>query len=227
MKNVLITGAGRGIGLALAKEFAHHGYRVLGTYRNESSASGLMQLAGANSAVIPIKADVKDEKTFEALKEELKKIGTLDILINNAGVIGEKARSLLELNISAITGVFETNTFGPMRVAQLAIPFMKSGGTIAQITSRMGSIADNTSGGNYDYRMSKAALNMFNMCLAKEFPQIVCLALHPGWVQTEMGGPGASVTVEACARGLFQRITEATSEQSGQFFDYTGASIPW
>jgi NAD(P)-dependent dehydrogenase (short-subunit alcohol dehydrogenase family) len=221
-KNVLVTGAGRGIGLALTKEFTNLGYRVIGTYRRPENAKELLEM----DSVLAVKADVTDEKSFAPLKEELKKLGHLDVLVNNSGVIGQK-QSLLNFDVSAAIDTFNVNTFGPLRICKLALPFMKQGGTVAQITSLMGSIKDNGSGGYYDYRMSKAALNMFNMCLSKEFPQVTCLALHPGWVQTDMGGAGATVPVNESARGLLKVITGATLKQSGQFFDYRGQSLPW
>lgn len=227
MKNVLITGAGRGIGFALTKLFVARGDFVLGTYRDEKSASRLLQLCKESPQVLAVTADVRDEETFGPLKSALKKLSSIDILINNSGIIGSQADSLLDLNVAKVAEVLDVNTLGPIRVSKLVVPFMKKGGTVAQITSLMGSIADNSSGGYYDYRMSKTALNMFNMCLAKEFQHLTCLALHPGWVQTDMGGVGATVAVEDCADGLFQVITTATQGQSGQFFDYEGNSLPW
>ncbi len=227
MKTVLITGAGRGIGLALTREFAQNGYRVVGTYRTESAAKELLDLSASSKSIVPVKADVTNEKTFAALKEELSLIKSIDILINNSGVVGDRGDSLAELDLDRTKDVFEVNTFGPVRICQLVLPYMKLDGTIAQITSKMGSIKDNSSGGYYDYRMSKVALNMFNMCLAKEFPQLTCLVLHPGWVQTEMGGAGATVPVRDCSLGLYKVITGAKSAQSGGFFNYTGEALPW
>lgn len=226
MKNVLITGAGRGIGLALVNEFVRNDYKVIGTYRDASSAQELLKLAKQNPAISVVVADVSNSSTLKVLSSELKRIGSLDILINNSGVIGDRGRSLAELDMEKLEAVLQVNTYGPIRISQLALPFMKSG-TVAQISSLMGSIADNGSGGYYDYRISKAALNMFNSCLSKEFPNITCLALHPGWVQTDMGGAGASVAVNDCAKGLYQVITSAKLKQSGRFFDYRGKELPW
>jgi NAD(P)-dependent dehydrogenase (short-subunit alcohol dehydrogenase family) len=226
MKSVVITGAGRGIGLALTKEFSRQGFRVLGTYRSEKSAQGLLQLT-QEADVSAVTADITDEKTFGPLTKKLEEWGSVDILVNNAGVIGQAAGSLRELNPSKMMETFDTNTFGPLRVSQAVMPFLNKNGKIAHVSSLMGSVTDNTSGGYYDYRMSKAALNMFNSCLAKEFPKLTCLVLHPGWVQTDMGGAGAAVTPEESARGLCQVILNAKLEQSGQFFEYTGRNLPW
>lgn len=225
MKKVLITGAGRGIGLALTKEFVAKGYQVIGTYRNAHSAKELLQMP--KESVIPITADISDETSFGGLKEQLKKLKTIDILINNSGVMGDKSPSLLELELSKVSEVLNVNTLGPMRVCKLAIPFMNPDGVVVQITSQMGSIADNKSGGYYDYRMSKAALNMFNMCLSKEFSKLTFLTLHPGWVQTDMGGAGASITPKESAAGLYKVITEAKKEHSGQFYNFRNEQIPW
>jgi NAD(P)-dependent dehydrogenase (short-subunit alcohol dehydrogenase family) len=227
MKKVLITGAGRGIGLALTKEFLAHDFQVVGTYRNESSAKELLQLNKETKNLIPVVADVTNEKTFGPLKEQLSKLGSIDILINNSGVIGNKGSSIREIDFTEFNHVLNVNTLGPMRICQLALQFMKSGAIISHITSQMGSIADNSGGGYYDYRISKAALNMFNKCLSIELPQITCLVLHPGWVQTDMGGSGASVTTKDCASGLFKVITQAKSNQSGHFYDYRGRELPW
>lgn len=226
MKNVLITGAGRGIGLALVNEFVQNDYKVIGTYREASSAQQLLKMAKENPAVSAVVADVRDSSTLTELAADLKKWGELDILVNNSGVIGDRGRSLSELDPEKLDDVLQVNTFGPIRICQLAVPYMKTG-IIAQVSSLMGSIADNASGGYYDYRISKAALNMFNRCLSKEFPKITCLALHPGWVQTDMGGAGAVVTVADCAKGLFKVITTAKPKQSGHFLDYQGNELPW
>lgn len=227
MKKVLVTGAGRGIGLALAKEFLAHDFQVIGTYRNEASAHELLELSKKSKNLILIKADVTNEKSFGPLKEQLSKWGSLDILINNSGVIGDKGTSIKEISMNKVNDVLSVNTLGPMRICQLALPFMSKGGTIAQITSQMGSISDTTSGGYYDYRISKAALNMFNKCLSIEFPQITCLALHPGWVQTDMGGQGATVPVKESAAGLFKVITQSKLNQSGHFYDFQSRELPW
>lgn len=227
MQKVLITGAGRGIGLALTKEFTKNGYQVIATYRDQNSAKNLIDFAKAHHSVKLVTADVADEKSLEPLKKTLKDLGGLDILINNAGIIGDKSPSLMELNMKTVSDVFQVNTLGPMIITRLALPYLNKTATIAQISSLMGSIKDNSSGGYYDYRISKTAVNMFNKCLSKEFPEMTCLTLHPGWVQTDMGGAGATVTVDDCAQGLFQVVSKATLKQSGQFIDYKGQQIPW
>jgi NAD(P)-dependent dehydrogenase (short-subunit alcohol dehydrogenase family) len=227
-KNVLITGAGRGIGLALTKEFTQNGYSVFATYRSEISAAELLKLAKEKPTIKLIQIDVASDEGVKPLSAALKKSATtIDILINNSGVIGDKSHSILEQSFDSMMQVFNINTLGAMRVIKSVLPFMEKGSTIAQITSLMGSITDNGSGGYYDYRVSKAALNMMNMCLAKELPQMTCLVLHPGWVQTDMGGAGAKVSVDDCARGLFRVITTPSLRKSGEFLDYQGEHLPW
>lgn len=227
MKNVLITGAGRGIGLSLAKEFLKSGYTVLATYRNPASAKELLKLAEENKRLVIVTADVTDESSFGDLKAAVQRLGHIHILINNAGIIGGKPKNLQELNLNDMNQVFQTNTFGPIRICKAVMPFVPSDGKVVQISSLMGSISDNGSGGYYDYRMSKTALNMFNKCLSMEYPEVTCLTLHPGWVQTDMGGAGASLPVDECAKGLYKVITESTAAQSGDFIDYRGKQLSW
>jgi NAD(P)-dependent dehydrogenase (short-subunit alcohol dehydrogenase family) len=227
MKNVVITGAGRGIGLALVKEFFNHGYSVLGTYRDSASAAQLLNLSREHERIKAVTADVSDENSLSDLQKEVKRMGQVDVLINNAGVMGEKSKRLPEMDLKKMDRVFQVNTFGPIRICKVVMPFIPHGGKVAQISSMMGSITDNGSGGYYDYRMSKAALNMFNMCLSMEYPDVTCLALHPGWVQTDMGGAGATLPVDESARGLFKVITGATASQSGDFYDYRGTQLNW
>lgn len=227
LKNIVITGAGRGIGFALTKIFTQNGHHVVGTYRSDKTASQFLNFAKEHSTVTAVQADVTSEDTLKNLSTTLKNSPAIDILINNSGVVGERGNSILEQDLEALTEVFNVNTLGPMRVIKAVLPYMNKVGTIAQITSLMGSIADNTSGGYYDYRMSKAALNMMNMCLTKELPHMTCLVLHPGWVQTDMGGAGAKVTVEDCAQGLYRVITTPSLRKSGEFLDYTGQHLPW
>lgn len=227
MKNVLITGAGRGIGLSLVKEFFQHGYRILATYRDPVSAKELLSFSKANPGVSTVTLDVSDENSFGDFNAAVKRMGQVDILINNAGVIGGKAKGLQQLNLNEMNKVFQVNTFGAIRVCKSVMPFVPKEGKVVQISSLMGSISDNGSGGYYDYRMSKTALNMFNMCLSLEFPDVTCLTLHPGWVQTDMGGAGATVPADQCAKGLFKVISQSTAAQSGDFIDYRGNPLPW
>lgn len=226
MKTVLITGAGRGIGLALTEQFLQKGHQVLASYRVEATAKDLLALAKTSKNLQLIKLDVAQESTWTDFKTVITKTPP-DILINNAGVIGSESGSIRDINLKELTDVFAVNTFAPLLISQFAAPLMKAGSTIAHITSLMGSITDNKGGGYYDYRMSKAALNMMNKCLSIEFPKLTCLVLHPGWVQTDMGGQAAPVQPEASAKGLTEVILKSQTAQSGQFFDYRGQQLAW
>ncbi|MBY0452205.1 MAG: SDR family oxidoreductase [Bdellovibrionaceae bacterium] len=226
MKTVLITGAGRGIGLALTQQFLQKDHHVLATYRDEVSAADLLALAQTSKNLQLIKMDVAQESTWGDFKAVVTK-SPPDILINNAGVIGSQSASIRDVNLKQLAEVFSVNTFAPLTVSQFVAPLMKAGSTVAHITSLMGSMADNKGGGYYDYRMSKAALNMMNKCLSIEFSKLTCLVLHPGWVQTDMGGSAAPVQPEASAKGLTEVILKSQIAQSGHFYDFRGQELPW
>lgn len=227
MKKVLITGAGRGIGLALTKAFLANGFSVHATYRDAKKASDLFQLQSKQSGLTLSVVDVVDASTYSSIESALGPTHRFDFLINNSGVVGGRGRHLKELAISDVQSVLSVNLIGAIQFTQFLVPRLTDHAVIAQISSRMGSITDNSSGGYYDYRISKAALNMFSSCLANEFPNFTCLTLHPGWVQTAMGGPGATVTPADSANGLFRVITTSPLTASGKFFDYQGKSLPW
>lgn len=226
MKKVLITGAGRGIGLALTEQFLQKRHQVWATYRDETTAKDLLKLAKSSKQLQLIKMDVSKESTWVDFKAVVSQTPP-DILINNAGVIGSESSSIRDISLKQLTDVFAVNTFAPLLISQFVAPHMKAGSTIAQITSLMGSIADNKGGGYYDYRMSKAALNMMNKCLSIEFSKLTCLVLHPGWVQTDMGGAAAPVQPQASAQGLVEVILKTQNEHSGRFYDYRGHGLKW
>lgn len=221
---ILITGANRGLGLELARQLADRGDDVLATYRDSASADDLMQL-GVRTA----RLDVSDTASVESLVESLPP-GGLDLLINNAG-IGVGHRELGHLDYERVSRYFETNAVGPLRLTESLLPQLKAGRRklIVNMTSRMGSIGDNTSGDAYGYRASKAALNMFTRSLAIDLAKdgFICVVLHPGWVQTDMGGPSASVPVGESVAGLLRVIDGLGPADSGRFFDFSGQEIAW
>lgn len=226
MTTVLITGAGRGIGLALTEQFLQKGHHVLATYRDEATANDLLALSRSSKNLKLIKMDVSQESTWGEFKAVVTQ-SPPDILINNAGVIGSQSASIRDVSVKQLTDVFSVNTFAPLMISRFVAPLMKAGSTIAHITSLMGSIADNKGGGYYDYRMSKAALNMMNKCLSIEFSKLTCIVLHPGWVQTDMGGSAAPVQPEASAKGLTDVILKSKTAQSGHFYDFRGQELSW
>lgn len=229
MATWLITGAARGIGLGICKELLARGETVIGACRNPDGARDLWELASDfKDRYRTVQLDVSDQASIQRLAKDLS-AETIDILVNNAGVLYDAESGFKTLNFAELTKSFEVNTFGPMYVTRALLPQLERAKLpkVVHITSKMGSIADNRSGGHYAYRMSKTALNMFHSCFAAEFPKIVSLVLHPGWVQTQMGGEQAPVQVIDSAEGLVNVIQRAGANDSGSFMDYQGVRIPW
>lgn len=220
MQTVLITGANRGIGLALCKTYLAQGWQVIGVCRNASpelTETGARVIAGV---------DVTDQAALNNLADTLagKK---LELLINNAGVL--QRETLGNIDYSSIEHQFRINAVAPLRVTEALLGNLHQGAKVAFITSRMGSIADNTSGAYYGYRMSKAALNAAAMSLARDLhPKGIAVAiLHPGFVQTEMVNFGGDISAEESAQRLSQRIAGLTLDNSGSFWHSNGDILPW
>lgn len=220
MATVCITGANRGIGLELARQFKARGDEVVAACRRPSD-----DLAGLGVRIIE-GVDVTDEAGLNRLSESLgdRKV---DILVNNAGLLSDE--SLDDLDLDRIRRQFEINGLGPLRVTVALQSNFGDGSKVAIVTSRMGSIEDNTSGGRYGYRMSKAAVNMAGRSLAHDLrPAGVAVAiLHPGFVRTEMTGNTGFVDPPESAAGLISRIDELTLETSGSFWHANGEQLPW
>jgi len=217
---VVITGANRGIGLELARHYAAEGCEVIGVCRQSSE-----ELAGVAGQVID-GVDVTTDAGIDKLKSGLagKRIS---LLINNAGLLQDE--QLGSIDFASIRTQMEINAYAPLRVAEALAPLMGQGSKIANITSRMGSIADNDSGGRYGYRASKAALNAFGKSLAVDLkPRGIAVAqLHPGYVKTRMVNFGGLITPEESARGLAERIANLTLENTGSFWHSNGEELPW
>lgn len=217
---VVITGANRGIGLELARHYAAEGCEVIGVCRQSSE-----ELAGVAGQVID-GVDVTTDAGIDKLKSGLagKRIS---LLINNAGLLQDE--QLGSIDFDSIRAQMEINAYAPLRVAEALAPLMGQGSKIANITSRMGSIADNDSGGRYGYRASKAALNAFGKSLAVDLkPRGIAVAqLHPGYVKTRMVNFGGLITPEESARGLAERIANLTLENTGSFWHSNGEELPW
>ncbi|MCL9782649.1 SDR family oxidoreductase [Vibrio sp. S4M6] len=228
MSLVFITGAGRGIGLTLAKWYLDNGWQVHATYRNEQSARELLSLEQANASLTCHCLDVTD---YHGLSNLTAQLPPIDLLINNAGYYGPSGYSLGETDIEEWRKVLETNTIAPLKIVETLLPLLRKGQVkkIACLSSKVGSMTDNTSGRGYIYRSSKAALNSVVKSLSIDLaPEgIIVLALHPGWVQTKMGGPNALISTERSVEGLAQVIDSATTENSGQFINFDGSAIPW
>ena len=221
---VLITGANRGIGLEMARQFSEAGYQVIGTARRPAEAAELNALS-----VQVEQLDVTDQSSVDSLAARIKD-ESIDLLINNAGVSGHSADSFMTTDFNEIAYTFDVNSLGPMRVTQSLLDNLAAGDgkTIVHISSVMGSIAENQ-GGYYGYRASKAALNMLNKSLSAELgPQgYVCIVMHPGWVKTRMGGGAAPVEPEESVAGMRAVIEKLVPADNGRFLNYKGEEIPW
>ncbi|ARU59028.1 oxidoreductase, short chain dehydrogenase/reductase family [Oleiphilus messinensis] len=219
-KTVLVTGANRGIGLSFCRHYQARGWNVYGVCRNTSDALDALQINVVSGI------DVSDPESITQLKQQLEGI-PLDILINNAGIL--RNERLGSLNFSDMQQQFEVNTLGPLRVTEALMGNLSEGSKVALITSRMGSITDNTSGGYYGYRMSKAALNSAGVSLARDLaPKGIAVAiLHPGLVGTEMIGGVGDLTPDEAAQRLIARIDELSLQNSGSFRHSNGDSLPW
>ncbi len=232
MPTVLITGANRGIGLEFSRQYAEAGWRVVATCRDPSGSSALTALAGAMGTISVQALDVTDSRAMAIVARSLAD-GPLDLLINNAGVYGNEGGSqeFGHLDEEAWVRVFRVNTIAAVKMAEAFIGHLGRGHrpVIANLSSKMGSIADNGSGGTYLYRASKAALNAATKSMAVDLARrgIIAIVLHPGWVKTDMGGPGALISVETSVRGMREVIDRLTPADSGRFIDRTGVDVPW
>ncbi|WP_026970324.1 SDR family oxidoreductase [Aliagarivorans marinus] len=227
MQTVVITGANRGIGLALTSHYLQQGWQVVATCRAPQSAHKLHNLAPQDKLqILPL--DITDTSSRQQFVAQLHG-KQIDLLINNAGVYGPKGYSLDELDFDAWQQTMQTNLFGTTALTLDLLPLMANPSKIAVISSKMGSMGDNGSGGSYIYRSSKAALNSVVKSLSIDLaPQgISLLCLHPGWVQTEMGGPRALIDTQTSAQGMAQQIEQLTPQTSGSFVDYSGKAVPW
>ncbi|ULN63429.1 SDR family oxidoreductase [Vibrio gigantis] len=228
MSVIFITGANRGIGLSLAQQYVKDNYTVYATYRDTSSAHELLAFAEHHSNLTCIQLDITDYQATSRLPAQIQRI---DILINNAGYYGPKGYGLGNTDVEEWRRVFEVNTIAPLKLVETLLPMLEASDVkkIACLSSRVGSMAENTSGGGYIYRSSKAALNSVVKSLSNDLTSngFTVLALHPGWVQTEMGGPNALIDTDTSASGLIKVIESANTEVSGHFFNFDGTEIDW
>jgi len=220
MATVCITGANRGIGLELCRQYGERGDHVVAVCRSGSTeleAGGAEVLSGV---------DVADSAAVDHMAEQLGG-RRIDILINNAGILSDE--SLDDLDFDRMRRQFEVNSLGPLRVTAALRNNLGHGAKVAIITSRMGSIEDNTSGGRYGYRMSKAAVNMAGRSLARDLENdgVAVAILHPGFVRTDMTDHQGLVDAPESAAGLMARIDQLSMETSGSFWHANGEELPW
>ncbi|HWB60278.1 MAG TPA: SDR family oxidoreductase [Chthoniobacteraceae bacterium] len=230
-ETILVTGANRGIGLALAQELASHGNRVFAACRKSESAAELRALEAKHPGLFSVvKLDVdSDASVADAAKAVAAQIPSLDVLVNNAAVFPEEGdESIMEMDLAYFRAAFETNVLGVIRVTRAFLPLLEKSKNprVVNISSGAGSISDKTDHGYYAYSASKAALNMVTRAMAAEFKPrgITFAAISPGWVKTEMGGPNAPLTPEQSAHSLAATIAKLTIKQTSTFLNRDGGT---
>ncbi len=232
MKTVLITGANRGIGLEFVRQYAMDGWRVLACSRDPKKADALNGLATQYSKTIVVHAlDVANHQQIEQLSEMLIS-ESIDLLINNAGIYpSARTDNFGNTNYDAWACAFQINTMAPLKMAESFMPQVTRSGmkTIVAITSKMGSVADNSRGGSYVYRSSKSAVNIVVKSLAIDLKasNVTAILLHPGWVRTDMGGPNGLISTEQSVTGMRRVLSNLTLADSGKFFAFDGQIVPW
>lgn len=226
MPTVLITGANRGLGLEFVRQYLSDGWHVIATCRNPDSAENLNALVG-NIVVHELAVD--DDSAILRLANELSG-QHIDVLINNAGVMGTK-HGLGDLDSEMWADVLRVNVIAPLKVSEAFVDHVASSTLkkIVTVSSKMGSMADNTSGGSYIYRSSKAGVNAAMRSLAHDVAPkgIVSCILHPGWVRTDMGGANGLIDAPESVSGMRAVIDSLDSEKAGRFWNYDGKEIPW
>lgn len=245
-KSVLITGANRGIGLEFVRQFLgleKPPVHVFATCRSPDSAKDLHDIAQSNSSVKVLKLDISDAASFPDVRTEVEAIlqsEGLNLLVNNAGIVDRA--DLASVTVEGMMDVFKTNTVGPLFLAKEFLPLLQnasksmpsqpmscSKSAIINLTSKVGSMDDNKSGRRYPYRVSKAGLNMVtkNLSVDLQPDDVMCVCLHPGWVQTTMGGTNALITTEQSVQGMLNVMAELNADSNGIMLDYAGKVIPW
>ena len=220
MQTVFITGVSRGIGNALAEKFLKEGYEVIGT-----STSGTADIK--NKSLTMLKLDLSSSKSIEQCIKEFKKLNKkIDILVNNAGIWSGEEKNIQLLDLSYLRRVLEVNLFGTIDLTEKILTLIKNGGKIINISSKEGSL-NGVYHANYpDYKISKAALNMYTRTLAIRLKQkdIIVASIHPGWVRTDMGGSDADIEPNVAAEDVYQRIISL--KETGQFW-FEQDKLPW
>lgn len=227
MPTVLVTGANRGLGLEFVRQYAAEGWRIHAACRDPDKAEALRGIGGE---VVRHRLDVTDAAQIAALAKALQ-AEPIDLLVNNAGMAAEDRTPAGEMDHAAWERVFRVNVLAPHRVAEAFAPHVAASGRriILFVSSRAGSIADMLSGGRYIYRSSKAALNAVVKIMAIDLmpKRVVCVAVHPGWVRTDMGGGAAPLDAATSIAGLRALVERLESHHSGHFLNYDGQELRW
>jgi NAD(P)-dependent dehydrogenase (short-subunit alcohol dehydrogenase family) len=230
-RTVLVTGANRGLGLEFARQYAESGWRVFAACRAPDAARELKALESRHEgrlSVLPL--DVTDGAAVKAAAGRLRS-EAIDLLLNNAGVGSPPGQKIGSLDYAAWLRVLDANVLGPARMVESFVENVAKGRDrrIVTVTSLMGSIADNSSGGAYAYRSSKAAVNAAMRSFAIDLAPrgITCVVVHPGWVRTDMGGAGGKLSAAQSVSALRSLIDSLKPADSGKFFNYDGKALPW
>ena len=231
MATILITGANRGLGLEFTRQYLKEGWTVIAACRNPGAARGLQDLeAGSKGALTVVELDVTDGASVKRAAGRLQG-RAIDVLLNGAGIYGQGGQKLGSLDYEDWRQVLEVNLLGPARVCEAFLDGLERSDRrlIVTITSGMGSLADNTSGGSILYRTSKAAVNMLMRASALDLKPrgITCIVVNPGWVKTDMGGPNAKLSPEESIQAMRRLIAKLGPEDSGKFYNYDGREYPW
>ena len=230
MSTVLISGANRGLGLEFARQYAAAGWQVLACCRTPAQAEALNVLASKYPQVQVHALDVAELTAIDALAQKLQGV-PIDLIINNAGIYPDRQSGFGQIDYDAWMMAFLVNTMAPLKIVEAFVSNLEHGHgkLVATVSSKMGSLDDNTSGGCYLYRSSKSAVNMVMKSLSLDLAArgILAVILHPGWVQTDMGGPNAWITAEESVSGMRRVLENVTRKQSGRFLSYDGSEVPW
>ncbi len=228
MTTWLITGANRGIGLAMAAALIARKDRVIAAVRDPFKLPDLLKTAPREHCVV-VGMDVTDQRAVDRAAASVKE--TVDVLVNNAGVNPPGRQNAVNADLAAFEQTLQVNTIAPLRVAQAFLPHLRRSQAprILTISSQMGALTTNASNGAMAYRTSKAAVNKVMQCLASDLAgdNIPVAVVHPGWVRTDMGGGGADIAPEESAAGLIALCDGLTMAKTGQFFRWDGSIHPW
>lgn len=228
MQTALITGANRGIGLHLVKQFLAAGWQVIAACRKPDSATALSRLACPQLQVVPL--DVTDARSVLALVAALKG-KPLDVLVNNAGVMGPAQQGVRDTDYDAFLQTLNVNAVAPLRIAAALLPNLKltKRPRIVTVSSQMGAFSLDMGPGHIAYSSSKSAVSKVMQLMAKELAAegIIVCPVHPGWVKTDMGGPNAQIEPADSAAGLFKLIDGLQLQHSGRFWTWEGLEHAW
>lgn len=245
-RSVFITGCNRGIGLELVRQFLSSPSppdHLFATYRSEAKSGELLELAKTSPSVHPIQLDVDDTNSFSQVVDQVDKVlgdSGLNLLINNSGLLPQN-RDLQAVTPEDMVAAFRTNCVAPLFLARAFLPLLKKAAAgqsgplgvdraaVIQMSTAVASVAENTGGGLYAYRCSKSALNMSMKSLSVDLVDsgVLVLAIHPGWVLTEMGGPNAQISTNTCCSTMLETLASLTEKDHGSFLRYNNTSIPW